>query len=73
MQGGTHWGGHPRMGSMPSIINLTSKELEEEMAEAATESHEDPSEETEDLGPLEPDDSGKKTNPLPAFLLRFLY
>lgn len=61
------------MGSMPSIINLTSKELEEEMAEAATESHEDPSEETEDLGPLEPDDSGKKTNPLPAFLLRFLY
>ncbi|KAI4549823.1 hypothetical protein MG293_002153 [Ovis ammon polii] len=28
------------------------------MAEAATESHEDPSEETEDLGPLEPDDSG---------------
>ncbi|KAM7245729.1 hypothetical protein CapIbe_002027 [Capra ibex] len=34
------------------------KELEEEMAEAATESHEDPSEETEDLGPLEPDDSG---------------
>ncbi|XP_040087892.1 maestro heat-like repeat-containing protein family member 2A [Oryx dammah] len=34
------------------------KELEEEMAEAATESHEDPSEEAEDLGPLEPDDSG---------------
>ncbi|CAI9152587.1 unnamed protein product [Rangifer tarandus platyrhynchus] len=34
------------------------KELEEEMAEAATESHEDPSEETEDLGPLEPEDSG---------------
>uniref|UniRef100_A0A4W2GP53 Maestro heat like repeat family member 2A n=1 Tax=Bos indicus x Bos taurus TaxID=30522 RepID=A0A4W2GP53_BOBOX len=32
--------------------------LEEEMAEAATESHEDPSDETEDLGPLEPDDSG---------------
>ncbi|KAF4022035.1 hypothetical protein G4228_013098 [Cervus hanglu yarkandensis] len=28
------------------------------MAEAATESHEDPSEETEDLGPLEPEDSG---------------
>uniref|UniRef100_A0A4W2GSD0 Maestro heat like repeat family member 2A n=1 Tax=Bos indicus x Bos taurus TaxID=30522 RepID=A0A4W2GSD0_BOBOX len=28
------------------------------MAEAATESHEDPSDETEDLGPLEPDDSG---------------
>ncbi|KAI4580349.1 hypothetical protein MJT46_001717 [Ovis ammon polii x Ovis aries] len=47
-----------RMDDMPSIINLTSKELEEEMAEAATESHEDPSEETEDLGPLEPDDSG---------------
>ncbi|XP_025144976.3 LOW QUALITY PROTEIN: maestro heat-like repeat-containing protein family member 2A [Bubalus bubalis] len=34
------------------------KDLEEEMAEAATDSHEDPSEETEDLGPLEPDDSG---------------
>ncbi|CAI9149035.1 unnamed protein product [Rangifer tarandus platyrhynchus] len=34
------------------------KELEEEMAEAATESHEDPSEETVDLGPLEPEDSG---------------
>ncbi|XP_059741206.1 maestro heat-like repeat-containing protein family member 2A isoform X5 [Bos taurus] len=34
------------------------KDLEEEMAEAATESHEDPSDETEDLGPLEPDDSG---------------
>ncbi|CAI9152534.1 unnamed protein product, partial [Rangifer tarandus platyrhynchus] len=34
------------------------KELEEEMAETATESHEDPSEEREDLGPLEPEDSG---------------
>ena len=43
------------------------------MAEAATDSHEDPSEETEDLGPLEPDDSGKKTNPLPALLPHFLY
>nr|XP_020735902.1 maestro heat-like repeat-containing protein family member 2A [Odocoileus virginianus texanus] len=34
------------------------KELEEEMAETGTESHVDPSEEREDLGPLEPEDSG---------------
>ncbi|XP_057602467.1 maestro heat-like repeat-containing protein family member 2A [Hippopotamus amphibius kiboko] len=33
-------------------------QLEEEMAETAIESNEDPSEETEDLEPLEPDDSG---------------
>ncbi|XP_060976102.1 maestro heat-like repeat-containing protein family member 2A [Dama dama] len=42
-----------------SVQERTQREvLEEEMAEAATESHEDPSEETEDLGPLEPEDSG---------------
>ena len=43
------------------------------MAEAATESHEDPSEETEDMGPLEPEDNGKKTNALPALLPHFGY
>ncbi|XP_044922736.1 maestro heat-like repeat-containing protein family member 2A [Mustela putorius furo] len=38
--------------------SLRKEELEEEMTEAAIDSTEDPSEETEDLEPLEPDDRG---------------
>ncbi|XP_055280209.1 maestro heat-like repeat-containing protein family member 2A [Moschus berezovskii] len=48
--GGLH---HPHL---PPIL-LKIEELEDEMVEAAIELHEDPSEETEDLGPLEADDS----------------
>lgn len=39
------------------------------MTEAAVDSKEDPSEEAEDLEPLEPDDRGKEVSPTPAFLL----
>lgn len=38
------------------------------MTEAAADSSEDPSEEMEDLEPLEPDNRGKKVGPTPAFL-----
>lgn len=46
----------------PSILQILfiSKEPEEEMAEAAVDSNEDLSEETEGLEPVEQDDGGKK-------------
>lgn len=52
----------------PSILQILclSKETEEEMAEAAIDSNEDLSEETEE--PLERDDGGKKDSHVLAFL-----
>lgn len=54
----------------PSILQILclSKEPEEEMAEAAIDSNEDLSQETEDLEPLERDDGGKKDSRVLAFL-----
>lgn len=52
------------------FTDLVSEEPEEEMTEAEAGSNEGPSEETEDLESLEPDDRGEKVSPAPAFLSR---
>lgn len=65
MQGVTHGGVVLWWADTPSILQilLSQKSLRKRLAEASTESNEDVSEETEDLEPLEPDDSGKKVTP----------